>query len=185
MEELLMKSMIRILMTTLMALVSISGVWAQASAPAMPEAIINLSRFNGVWQASMNSAMDNKTYQYDYTVKCTPVAGGHGAYWEESGVHPDLGEMLTSDLLAINPADKKLHCYSIDNMGMTRDQVCIWKSPDHLYMEFNCMQDGKKVVEKADLKFTGNDLLTYTGVSTKDGKTQWSGSGTFHKITDK
>lgn len=180
-----MKSMIKIFMTALMAIVSISGVWAQASAPAMPEAIINLSRFNGVWQASMNSTMDNKSYQYDYTVKCTPVAGGHGAYWEESGVHPAMGEMLTSDLLAINPADKKLHCYSVDNMGMNMDQICTWKSPDHLYMEYTGIQDGKKVVQKGDLTFSGNDILTFSGVATVDGKTEWSGSGTFHKVTEK
>jgi hypothetical protein len=180
-----MKSIIGKLMMTIIAVMSMATVWAQASAPAMPEAVINLSKFNGVWQASINSKNDDKNYQYDYTVKCTPVAGGHGAYWEESGVHPAIGEMLTSDLLAINPADKKLHCYSIDNMGMTRDQVCVWKSPDHLYMEYNGIQDGKKVVEKTDLKFTGNDLLTFTGVSVKDGKTQWSGSGTFRKINEK
>jgi hypothetical protein len=58
--------------------------------------------------------MNDKTYQYDYTVKCIPIAGGHGAYWEESGIHPAIGEMLTSDLLAYNPSDRKLHCFSVE-----------------------------------------------------------------------
>ena len=159
-----MKSMIVKLAMTFIAVMSIAGARAQASAPAMPEAVINLSKFNGVWQASLTSIMGDKSYQYDYTVKCIPVAGGNGAYWEESGVHPALGEMLTSDLLAFNTADKKLHCYSVDNMGIIRDQVCVWKSPDHLYMEYTGIQDGKKVTEKVDLNFTGDNLLGFTGI---------------------
>ena len=129
--------------------------------------------------------MNDKTYQYDYTVKCIPVAGGHGVYWEESGIHPAIGEMLTSDLLAYNPSDRKLHYFSVDNMGVTRDQVCEWKSPDHLYMEYSGIQDGKKIIEKVDLNFIGDDLLGFTGSSVKDGKTQWSGSGTFHRVVEK
>jgi hypothetical protein len=180
-----MQPIIRKLMMTLMAVMAMAGAWAQASAPAMPEAVINLNKFNGVWQANLTSIMDNKSYQYDYTVKCMPVAGGKGAYWEESGVHPTLGEMLTSDLLSYNPADRKLHCYSVDNMGVTRDQVCEWKSPDHLYKEYTGIQNGKRIIEKADLNFSGNDLLSFTGSSVMDGKTHWSGSGTFHKVTEK
>ena len=108
---------------TLLAVMAMVGAWAQASAPTMPEAVINLNKFNGVWQANVTSRMDDKTYQYDYTVKCIPIAGGHGSYWEESGVHPAVGEMLTSDLLAYNPSDRKLHCYSVDNMGVVLDQI--------------------------------------------------------------
>ncbi len=180
-----MQSIIRKLMMTLMAVTAMAGVWAQASAPAMPEAVINLNKFNGVWQANVTSIMGEKTYQYDYNVKCVPVAGGNGSYWEESGVHPAIGEMHTSDLLGYNPSDRKLHCYSVDNMGVTRDQVCEWKSPDHLYMEYKGKQDGKKIIEKVDLNFTGDDVLSFTGNSVKDGKTQWSGSGTFHKVKEK
>ena len=180
-----MQSIIRKLMMTLMAVMAMAGAWAQASAPAMPEAVINLNKFNGLWEANITSIMGDKSYQYDYTVKCIPVADGNGAYWEESGTHPELGEMHTSDLLGYNSADGKLHCYSVDNMGITRDQVCEWKSPDHLYMEYNGIRDGKKTIEKLDLTFSGDDVLSFTGSSIQDGQTHWSGSGTFHKVTEK
>ncbi len=180
-----MQSIIRKLMMTLMAVMAMSGAWAQASAPAMPEAVINLSKFNGIWQANITSNMGDKSYQYDYTVKCMPIAGGNGSYWEESGIHPALGETLTSDLLGYNPADKKLHCYSVDNMGMTRDQVCEWKSPDNLVIVYSGMKDGKRMIDKLDLTFKGDDMLSFTGSSVLDGKTQWSGYGTFHRQADK
>src|SRR5664279_185842 len=111
-----MRTIIRKLMITLIAVMATAGVWAQASAPAMPESVTNLNRFNGEWQANVTSTMGDKTYQFDYTVKAMPVAGGRGSYWEESGVHPTLGEMHVSDLLGYDPADKKLHCFSVDNM---------------------------------------------------------------------
>jgi hypothetical protein len=185
MEEIIMHSIIRKLMMTLMAVMAMAGAWAQASAPAMPEAVINLSRFSGEWQANVTSIMGDKTYQFDYTVKASPVAGGRGSYWEEWGTHPDLGEMHTSDLLGYNPADKKLHCYTVDNMGTTLDQICEWKSPDHLYMEYKGMQNGKQVINKTDLNLTSDDEMSFTGSSVLDGKTLWSGSGTFHKVTEK
>jgi hypothetical protein len=180
-----MQSIIRKLMMTLMAVMAMAGAWAQASAPAMPEAVINLNKFNGVWQANITSVMDNKTYQFDYTVKCMPIAGGMGAYWEESGTHPTLGDMRASDLFGYNPSDGKLHCYTVNNMGITRDHLCEWKSPDHLCLEYVSIQNDKPIFEKMDLNFKGNDILGFSMTSIVDGKTQWSGSGTFHKVTEK
>ena len=180
-----MQSITRKLMMTLMAVMAMAGAWAQASAPAMPETVSNLSRFNGTWQSDMTSIMGDKSYQVGYTVKCMPAAGGNGAYWEETGSHPELGEMHASDLFGYDRTDGKLHCYSVDNMCSTKDQVCEWKGPDHLVIVFNGMQDGKPVEQHMDLILKGDDLLGFTGSSVVDGKTQWSGSGTFHKIPDK
>lgn len=165
-----------------MGVMAMTGAWAQASAPAMPEAITNLNRLNGEWQANVTSTMGDKTYQFDYTVKCTPIAGGRGSYWEESGVHPELGEMHTSDLLGYNTSDKKLHCFSVDNMGTTIDQICEWKSPDHLYIEYKGMMNGKQYNNKMDLTLKGDDEMSFTGTAVVNGKTEWSGSGTFHKV---
>jgi len=179
-----MKSNIRKLMMTLIAVMIIAGAWAQASAPSMPEAIVNLNKFNGTWESRMTSMMGDKTYQFDYNVKCIPVAGGNGAYWEENGLHPAIGEMHTSDLFGYDRSDGKLHCYSVDNSGMTRDQVCEWKSPDHLIMEYNGLENGKRIIQKTEFTFNGDDNLDVIASMIQDGKTQWSGSGTFHRINE-
>jgi len=171
-------------MFTLMALICVGGVWAQPSAPAMPEAVINLNKFNGSWEARISSVMEDKSYDFDYTVKCTPIAGGNGAYWEESGVHPAFGEMHASDLFGYDRNDGKLHCYTVDNMGATHNQICEWKSPDHLSVVYNGTENGKQVIQKMDLTFKGDDLLDFTMSGTQDGKQQWSGTGTFHKIDE-
>lgn len=168
-----------------MAGMAMSGAWAQASAPAMPEAVTNLNKLNGEWKANVSSTMGDKTVQFDYTVRCTPVAGGRGSYWEEYGIDPVMGELRSSDLLGYNQVDKKLHCYTVDNMGTTIDQICEWKSPDHLYIEYNGMMNGKPLINKMDLILKGDDEMSFTGTSVVEGKTQWSGSGTFHKVTDK
>jgi hypothetical protein len=129
--------------------------------------------------------MGDKTYQFDYTVKCMPIAGGNGAYWEEYGMHPAMGEMHTSDLFGYNTADGKLHCFTVDNMGESRDQICDWKSSDHLSIEYDGLKDGKEYNNKMDLSFTGDDILDFSAVSSVDGKVAWSGSGTFHKVNEK
>ena len=164
-----MQSNIQKLVLTLLAFILTVGAWAQASAPSMPEAIVNLNKFNGNWQAKWTSSMGDKSYQFDYNVKCMPVAGGSGSYWEENGIHPAMGEMNSSDLFGFDRSDGKLHCYSVDNMGATRDQIC---------------ENGKRIMEKTDLTFTSGDMLDVTASSMIDGKTQWSGSGTFRKIEE-
>ena len=181
----MINSILRKLMMTLMAVMVMAGAWAQASAPAMPEAVINLNKFNGSWEAKVTSVMGDKTYQFDYNVKCMPIAGGNGAYWEENGTHPALGEMHSSDLFGYDRADGKLHCYTVDNTGTTRDHICEWKSPDHLVLMYTNNEKGKQISEKMDLNFTGDDLLDFTMISTLDCTTQWSGSGTFHKVVEK
>jgi hypothetical protein len=180
-----MHSIIRKSAITLLAIMAMAGARAQSSAPAMPEAVMNLSKFNGDWQANVTSTMGDKTYQFDYTVKCMPVAGGNGAYWEESGIHPTLGEMHASDLFGYDRTDGKLHCYTVDNMGTTRDHVCQWKTPDHLVLVYKGKENGKQITEQMDLNLKSDDDLEFTMNSMQDGKTQWSGSGTFHKIEDK
>ena len=179
-----MRSNIQKLVLTLLAFILTVGAWAQASAPSMPVAIVNLSKFNGNWQAKWTSSMGDKSYQFDYMVKCMPVAGGSGSYWEENGIHPAMGEMRSSDLFGFDRSDGKLHCYSVDNTGATRDQICEWRSPDHLIITFNGSENGKRITEKTDLTFTSDDMLDVTASSMIDGKTRWSGSGTFRKIEE-
>jgi hypothetical protein len=173
-------------MVTLMAIIAMPAVfWAQSSAPSMPEAVINLNKFNGTWEANISSTMGDSTYQFDYNVKCMPIAGGNGAYWEENGLHPALGEMHASDLLGYDRSDGKLHCFSVDNMGTTRDYICEWKSPDHLIMMYKGIENGKNIVETSDFAFSETDKMDINMSSIQDGKTQWSGSGTFHRVIDK
>lgn len=179
-----MRSNIQKLMMTLVAVMMIAGAWAQASSPSMPDAIINLNKFNGNWQAKWTSTEGDKSYQFDYNVKCMPIAGGNGAYWEESGIHPAMGEIRSSDLFGYDRSDKKLHCFSVDNTGMTQDQICEWISPDHLVIRYNGAENGKQIAGKVDLQFTSNDMLDVTVSSMMDGKEQWSGSGTFHRMED-
>jgi len=167
-----------------MAVMAMAGAWAQASAPSMPEAVVNLNKFNGSWVANLSSVMGEKTSQFDYMVKCNPIAGGNGAYWEESGTDPDLGDMRASDLFGYDRIDGKLHCYTVDNMGTTRDHIAEWQSPDHLVLVYNGNENGKQVEEKLDFVFKGDNLLDFSGSSTIDGKNQWKGTGTFHKIED-
>jgi len=64
-----MYSNIRELMVPLLAIRTIAGVWAQATAPSMPEAIINLNKFNGACEAKLTSMMRDKSYQCNYNVK--------------------------------------------------------------------------------------------------------------------
>jgi len=180
-----MQTIIRNLMITILGLMPVTMVLAQASAPSMPEAVVNLSRFNGNCEDNMTSIMGDKSYQVDYKVKCIPVASGNGAYWEENATQTSMGDWHASDLFGYDRTDGKLHCYSVDNMGSTHDRIADWKSPDHLVLVYNGLENGKQVSEQLDFNLKDDDVLEFTGNSTVDGKSQWSGTGTFHKIEGK
>jgi hypothetical protein len=171
-----------ILLLSFLLFVVITEAQKSQPSPQIPESVQWLKKFNGLWQANMTSTMADKKYQFNYTVKCWPVAGGNGYYMEETGKEPTLGEMKGADLMGYDPTDGKLHCYSVDNMGSLMNYTCEWKAPDHLYMESNTMKDGKPCLSTLDMIFKDDNTMDFSMSMMMDGQTQASGSGTFHKV---
>jgi hypothetical protein len=106
------------------------------------------------------------------------VAGGHGVYLEETVTDPASGTLKSSDLMGFDPYDKKIHVYTVDNMGTCHDHICEWKSPEHFYLEHNSMRDGKVYIEKINMVMKGNDSFESDYKAILDGKIVGTGQGT-------
>ncbi|MEO6133489.1 MAG: hypothetical protein ABIQ02_16735 [Saprospiraceae bacterium] len=156
-------------------------IMAQDNKTVKPEAITNFSKFVGNWNADANLTMDGKTYNLNYLVNGKLTADGNGLYVDESFSNPDLGTMIGENLVGYNPNDKKVHWFSVDNMGTAHEHIGDWINPNLFLMEHSEMQNGKKYIEKISMEFKNANTLEFNLVATLDGKEVQKGTGTFKK----
>ena len=148
----------------------------------MPDEVKWLQKFLGKWTSAITYTNEkNEVHKYPFTMEFRSTAGGWGLFAIESANDPKMGEMSGTDLLGFDPYEKKLHCYTVDNMGTCHDHICEWKAPDHFYMEHNSMRDGKKYQEKIDLRLKSTDVFEFNITSSLDGKQSESSIGTFKR----
>jgi hypothetical protein len=153
----------------------------QDAKPAIPVPVQNLKKFIGRWEAVASLTMEGKTYKGPYWVDCKMTADGNGIYADEGFSNPEMGTMKGSNLAGFDPIDSKIKWFSVDNMGTAHEHTGDWKSPDHLYIEYYGIHDGKKYVEAIDFVFKNDKELDFKLVSTLDGVETERGEGIFHK----
>lgn len=158
-----------------------NNLYAQEMKLETPEAVKNLMKFLGDWQAKATLTMEGKTYTVDYRVSCKKTSDGSGLYADEILTSPDLGTIKGANLAGYDPFDKKVKWFSVDNMGTTHEHVGDWKSPDHLFIQHVGMRDGKKYVENIDFHVMGTDEIHFMLAATLDGATAEKAEGIFHK----
>jgi hypothetical protein len=154
---------------------------AQEMKAETPDAIKNLMKFIGDWQSKVALTMEGKTHEVDYMVSCTKTADGNGIFADEKITSPELGTIKAANLAGYDPFEKKIKWFSVDNMGTTHEHVGEWQSPDHLFIQFTGLREGKKYVEKIDLHFMGADELHFKLAATLDGVDAEKAEGIFHK----
>ena len=135
---------------------------AQEKKEAVPNDQAWLQKFVGKWTANVVMTDDKKqaatfVAHMDYS----SVADGTGVYGTESVDDPKLGKMRASFLMGYDPYEKKMHFYAVVNMGVCHDHDCIWKSPEHFYMEHNSMRDGKAFKEVIDIVFKDKNTIDF------------------------
>jgi hypothetical protein len=168
------------LLATLFCLAALTAS-AQEKKPEMPDAIKNFIRFQGKWDAEVVMTLNGKPNKVSYHVACRRVADGSGFYMDEWFNDSTLGNLKGGNLFGYNPYDKKIHWFSVDNMGTCHEHVGEWKTPDHFYMEYNGMQDGKKYVEKIDMTLKDANNMDFKLTATLDAKEVQRVEGTFIK----
>jgi hypothetical protein len=146
-----------------------------------PDAIKNLMKFLGDWQSKAALTMEGKTHDVDYMVSCTKTADGNGIFADEKVTIPEMGTLKGANLAGYDPYDKKIKWFSVDNMGTTHEHVGEWKSPDHLFIHYAGMRDGKKYEENIDFHFMGTNELHFKLVATLGGVDAEKAEGVFHK----
>jgi hypothetical protein len=157
------------------------AVSAQEKKNEIPEALKNAQVWIGKWSGTMTMTMEGKTYKPKATWTFRSIAGGYGITLEQVQKDPELGTMLSEDMMGYDPFDKKIHVYTVDNMGTCHDHICEWKSPGHFYLEHNSMRSGKPYQEKIDMEMKGKDTFETNYVGLADGKVTDTGKGTFKR----
>jgi hypothetical protein len=155
--------------------------YAQEMKAETPDAIKNLMKFLGDWQSKVALTMEGKTHDVDYMVSCTKTADGNGIFADEKVTSPEMGTLKGANLAGYDTYDKKIKWFSVDNMGTTHEHVGEWKSPDHLFIQFTGLRDGKKYIENIDFHFMGTDEIHFMLAATLDGADAEKAEGVFHK----
>jgi hypothetical protein len=169
-----------ILLVCVLAVINVA-VMAQEKKAELPASLKGLMAFVGKWKSDATMSMDGKSYKVVYYIDFKKVAGGNGLYATEWFDSKELGSLKGSDLVGYDPYDRKIHWYTVDNMGTTHEHLGDWQSPDHFYMEHDGMRDGKKYVEKIDLVLKGKNEVGFKLVATLDGTEVQRGEGIYHK----
>jgi len=157
-------------------------VKAQEKKEAMPNDQAWLQKFVGKWSGINTYTNDKKqSVKFMSHMDFTAVADGNGVYGVEYADDPNLGKMRGSDLIGYDPYEKKIHCFTVDNSGICHDHICVWKSPDHFYLEHNSTRDGKAFKEMADLTLKDQNTFDFSITSSLDGKITETSSGTYKK----
>ena len=160
-------------------LVALSG-FSQEKGPKTDKSITNFARCMGSWHANLNQTVNKKVQVIDYTIVFSSIADGSGVYMEETAKSPE-GTYLCSNLVGYDPYEKKLHWYSVDNMGTAHDHVAKWKSPDHFVLTHNSLRNGKKYSEDVDMVFSGDKSIAMKYTEKLDGKVTVKSEGTFER----
>ncbi|MES2795222.1 MAG: hypothetical protein V4683_04605 [Bacteroidota bacterium] len=146
-----------------------------------PNALLNLMRFEGQWEAPTTMVLEGKTYLFTYYLEFKKTADGSGLSMEEWFSSPELGTLKGSNLIGYNGNDEKIHWFSVDNFGTSHEHIGVWKTNDHFYMQANEKQQSKKFVENINMVFKSNDLLELTLTASLDGNEFEKVSGLFQR----
>jgi hypothetical protein len=181
METINMKTISKIILLAVI-LISAISLQAQEKKNEVPDAIKKAEQWIGKWSGSMTMTSDGKTSKPKAEWVFKKVAAGFGISLEETVTDPSFGTWKSFDLMGYDPFDKKIHVYTVDNMGTCHDHLCEWKSADHFYLEHNSMRDGKSYTEKIDMVMKGKDAFESDYQGLVDGKVTETGKGQFKKM---
>jgi hypothetical protein len=153
---------------------------AQPAAPAQP--LADLMKWDGKWAGEATLKMEGKTYKVQYSADFEKTADGSGIQMMEGFTHPELGTYVGENLIGYNSYDKKIHWFSVDNMGTAHEHLGYWKSPTHFYMEAHEKQNGKSFVERIDANVSNAGTMEFHLVGSLEGKVVEDITCTFHRV---
>jgi len=155
--------------------------YTQNPSTPVPKALSDILRLEGSWQGEATMTLEGKTYTFTYYADFRKTADGSGLTMNEWFTHPDLGTLKGSNLIGYNANDQMIHWFSVDNFGTAHDHLGKWTSADHFTMQANEVQQGKKLNEKIDMVFTGNNQLELVLVARLNDEVFQKANVTFHR----
>jgi|WetSurMetagenome_2_1015567.scaffolds.fasta_scaffold871407_1 hypothetical protein len=178
-----MKAKIFFILTMIsFSMIIVLRVNAQENVQKIDQGILNFSKYLGKWHSNVTFKSEGKTENMDYTIEYSSIADGHGVYMEETAKSPE-GLYKCGNMAGYDPYAKKLHWYSVDNMGTAHDHAFSWLAPDHFTLLHKSMRNGKEYTEKVDCRFTSDKSCDMVYVATLGGKETERMEGKFDRVS--
>jgi hypothetical protein len=169
------------LFTILISMVTSLFVYSQE----MQQAHKNIMQFEGKWKSTdIQLTLGDKTYGGVYTFDCVAVNGNTGILAHEKFESPELGTLLSVNLVGYDPHLQQVHIYTIDNMGTAHDHSGYWVDDNYLYVQYQGVAEGKMHVEQIDMKFQGHDKMKLKLTAMMNGEVLQQVSATFVKASE-
>jgi hypothetical protein len=159
-----------IVSTGILGIMSVTGT---LMAQEMPADLTKLMVLEGKWEGNATAKMGEKSYNFSLHSEFTKLPGGSGLTMHEWAEIPDMGKFDGTNLIGFDPYDKKIHWYTVDNMGTTHEHVGLWKNDKEFYMEHQSQREGKKFVEQISTIFTDPKTVSLSIKETLDGQPQF------------
>lgn len=151
----------------------------QQQTPPPPEAA-RLMAFRGVWNFDGTVTMgDNKPRKARWRMGCSQTAGGWALACDDTIRIPRMPVIREHDLFAY--AGGVIHFYMANNTGEARELTGKWTSDTTIHYHFEGTQDGKPLVEDADVTLRDATTFDLTDTVTVGGKPFMAFQGTFHQ----
>jgi hypothetical protein len=169
----------------IMSLSGVTVVRSQNKPMATPDILQKIMNWEGDWQANLTMKMGGKTSTSMDYISFSKASDGSAVSAKEWMDSPQGGKVYITHLVGYNPEDKKLHWFSVDNMGGCGEAIGTMPADNHIRLVGNSKQDGKPMKQTIDLTLKDNNTVEFNVVVTVDGKTVRSGMGTFTRKSSK
>ena len=157
----------------------VTTVRSQNKPMAVPDILQKIMNWEGDWQANLTMKMGGKTSTSKDYISFSKAADGSGVSAKEWMDSPQGGKVYITHLVGYNMEEKRLHWFSVDNMGGCGDAIGTLTGDNHIHLVASGKENGKPVKSSIDLVIKNNDTVDFNLVVTVDGKPVRTGMGTF------
>jgi len=98
------------------------------------------------------------------------AAGGWGLKATMKVNLEGMGSYEEDDLVGFDKESGRLHVFTLTNTAAVHDHLATWSDRNTLNLEYDGLQDGKKLREEATIRFSRPNELTMSEVDTVDGQ---------------
>jgi hypothetical protein len=138
----------------------------------------------GEWKSQNGQGtIEGKKHKVDFTVSCTPTAGGMGLACTAKFDIEGVGHLEESDLFGYDPGQNRYHWFSVTQRGETHDHVALPPGANDKGITFSYagFEGGKPMQEVITLTFLDENKIDFKNDGVVNGQPAWKFTATMIK----
>jgi hypothetical protein len=163
----------------IISLSGLNGVRSQNKPMATPDILQKIMNWEGDWQANLTMKMGGQTSNSVDNISFSKASDGSGVLAKEWMDSPKGGKVYATHLVGYNMEEKRLHWFTVDNMGGCQDAIGTMTGENHIHLASSGKENGKPMKSSVDLVIKNKDTVDFNLVVTVDGKTVRTMMGSF------